>query len=155
MSHVRILSRILVVLALLGSAMALATSPASAQDQEPADLRVVIMRNIDDETDTNWQVRVKVTAFGGCTPEQGLGGDGFQSTWIREKNEVSTSLNVAVCSYGITAQGAPEHRRGVPGGTRLGRQIRQSVTRLPKLTCLASAERRREESVRQGRHAQD
>ena len=44
MSHVRILSRILVVLALLGSAMALATSPASAQDQEPADLRVVIMR---------------------------------------------------------------------------------------------------------------
>ena len=104
MSHVRILSRILVVLALLGSAMALATSPASAQDQEPADLRVVIMQNIDDETSTNWQARIKVTVFGGCTPEQGLGGDGFQSTWIRERNEVSTSLNVAVCSYGITAQ---------------------------------------------------
>ena len=104
MSHVRILCRILVVLALLGSAMTLATSSASAQNQEPADLRVIIMRNIDDDTSTNWQVRVKVTAFGGCTPEQGLGGDGFQSTWIREKNEVSTSLNVAVCSYGITAQ---------------------------------------------------
>jgi hypothetical protein len=100
MSHVRTLSRTLVVLALLGSALALAASPASAQD-----LRVIIMENVDDGVAaTKWQVRVKVVSLGGCTPEQGLGGEGFQSTWFAERNEVSTALNTKICSYSITAQ---------------------------------------------------
>ena len=100
MSHVRTLSRTLVVLALLGSALALAASPASAQD-----LRVIIMENVDDgEDDTNWQVRVKVVSLGGCTPEQGLGGEGFQSAWFGEGSQASTALNSAECRYSITAQ---------------------------------------------------
>ena len=100
MSHVRTLSRTLVVLALLGSALALAASPASAQD-----LRVIIMENVDDDVAaTKWQVRVKVVSLGGCTPEQGLGGEGFQSAWFSEGNQVSTAINTKICSYSITAQ---------------------------------------------------
>ena len=100
MSHVRTLSRLLVVLALLGSALALAASPASAQN-----LRVIIMENVDDaDADPKWQMRVKVVSLGGCTPEQGLGGEGFQSGWFGEGSQVSTALNSAECRYSITAQ---------------------------------------------------
>ena len=41
---------------------------------------------------------------GDARPEQGLGGEGFQSTWFAEGNEVSTALNTKICSYSITAQ---------------------------------------------------
>ena len=99
MSLVRTLSRVLVVLALLGTVLALAASPASAQD-----LRVIIMENLEADDDTSWQVRVQVISLGGCTPEQGLGAAGFQSTWFGEGNQVSTAINTAVCTYRITAQ---------------------------------------------------
>ena len=99
MPLVRTLSRILVVLALLGTALALAASPASAQE-----LRVIIMENEDADADTTWQVRVQVTSLGGCTPEQGLGAAGFQSTWLGEGSQASVAINAKVCTYRITAQ---------------------------------------------------
>ncbi len=98
MSQVRTLSRLLVVLALLGTAPALAASPASAQD-----LQVVVMKNAENDSEADWQIRVKIESLGGCTPEQGLGGEGFQSTWIGVGSEVGQALNIAVCTYEITA----------------------------------------------------
>ena len=100
MSHIRTLSRILVVLALLGAALALAASPASAQE-----IQVIVIETVDDDdAATSWQTRVKVQSLGGCTPEQGLGAAGYESTWFREGGQVSATLNVATCSYSITAQ---------------------------------------------------
>ena len=43
-------------------------------------------------------------SLGGCTPEQGLGGQGYVSGWLNEGSQGGAPLNVTVCSYEITAQ---------------------------------------------------
>ena len=45
-----------------------------------------------------------VVSLGGCSPEQGLGGEGYVSGWLREDSQGGAALNVEVCSYEITAQ---------------------------------------------------
>lgn len=99
MSQCRILSRALVVLALVGTVLTLTASPASAQD-----LNVVVFENVE-ETGVSpaWQVRVTVVSLGGCTPESGLGGEGYVSGWLRPGNQGGATLNSGVCDYRITA----------------------------------------------------
>ena len=100
MSHVRILSRALVVLALVGTVLTLAVSPASAQA-----VQVITFENVEpDDDDPDWQVRVTVVSLGGCSPEQGLGGQGYVSGWLNEGSQGGAALNYEVCSYDFTAQ---------------------------------------------------
>ena len=88
------------VLALVGTVLTLAVSPASAQS-----IQVITFENAEPDTDdVSWQTRVTVVSLGGCTPEQGLGGEGYISGWLREDSQGGAPLNVAVCSYEITAQ---------------------------------------------------
>lgn len=100
MSHVRILSRAFVVLALVATALTLAASSASAQS-----IQVVTFVNDELTTDTaTWQVRVTVRSLGGCSPDQGLGADGYVSGWLNEGSQGGAALNLGVCSYDITAE---------------------------------------------------
>ena len=88
------------VLALVGTVLTLAVSPASAQS-----VQVITFENVDPDTDdVSWQTRVTVVSLGGCTPEQGLGGEGYVSGWLNEGSQGGAPLNVTVCSYEITAQ---------------------------------------------------
>ena len=89
------------VLALVGAVLTLAVSPASAQS-----VLVITFVNVesDPNDDVSWQTRVTVVSLGGCTPDQGLGGEGYVSGWLREGSQGGAALNVAVCSYEITAQ---------------------------------------------------
>ena len=107
MSYVRCLGRSLVVAALLATVLALAASPAAAQN-------VFVFENIDardkDGNDTTtpalqvWQMQVTVASLGGCTPKVGLGAEGYTSTWLRYDNQGGQSLDTATCSYSITAK---------------------------------------------------
>ena len=106
MSHVRILTRALVVLALVGTALALGASPVSAQDSNSnLAVQVVSFKNAEATDDnTAWQVRIRITSLGGCTPDQGVGREGYDSGWFNEGSWAGAALNVGMCFYDYTAQ---------------------------------------------------
>ncbi len=100
MLHLRILTKALVALALLGTALTLAASPASAQKIE-----VITFENEDTaDTEVAWEMRVTVVSLGGCTPTQGLGAEGFVTGWLSEGSQSGVALDTGTCSYDFTAQ---------------------------------------------------
>lgn len=104
MSVVRILSRAFVAVALVATVLTVTASSVSAQSDGPA-VQVITFENEDDRYDNvHWQVRVTVTSLGNCTPDQGLGAEGYVSGWLGEGSQGGSALNLAVCAYEITAQ---------------------------------------------------
>lgn len=102
MSHLRRLSRPLLIVALVAAALTVSASPATAQA-----INVFVFQNDIDPADNdnvNWQTRVTVTSLGGCTPEVGLGSEGYVSSWLRYQSQGGASLNTENCSYRISAE---------------------------------------------------
>ena len=95
MLHLRRLSKPLLIVALIAALLTVAASPVTAQDA-----KIFVFENSDGE---DWQVRVTVTSLGGCTPEIGLGKEGYVSGWFSPQSQVGAQLNTATCSYSITA----------------------------------------------------
>ena len=96
MLHLRRLSKPLLSVALIAALLAVAASPVTAQD-----VNIFVFENSDGE---DWQVRVTVTSLGGCTPESGLGSEGYVSGWLSYQSQGGAPLNTATCSYSITAE---------------------------------------------------
>ncbi len=94
MLHLRHFSRLLVVLALLATAVAVAASPSTAQ----SGIVVLTFDNVDTD---DWEVRVTANTLGGCTPKQGPAS--YSSGWLDTNDEGGEVFNPAVCTYVITA----------------------------------------------------
>ena len=94
MLHLRHFSRLLVVLALLATAVAVAASPSTAQ----TGIVVLTFDNVDTD---DWEVRVTANTLGGCTPKQGPAS--YSSGWLDVDDEGGEVFNPAVCTYVITA----------------------------------------------------
>ena len=96
MTHLRHLTRPLVVIALLATGLALAvSSPAGAQST----IKVFTFNSA--ETDTAWEVQVSAQALGGCNPPNAR--SGHVSSWIAPGGEDGEVLDPGVCNYRITA----------------------------------------------------
>ena len=102
MFHLRRLSKPFLIVALVAAALTASASPATAQG-----INVFVFQNDIDPAaneDENWQTRVTVTSLGGCTPEVGLGSEGYVSSWLRFGSQGGASLNTGTCAYRITAE---------------------------------------------------
>ena len=97
MTHLRHLTRPLVVIALLATGLALAAgSPAGAQST----VRVFTFES-PDATPAGWEVQVTAQALGGCNPPGAR--SGHVSGWIAPGGEDGEVLDPGVCNYRITA----------------------------------------------------
>ncbi len=96
MTHLRHLTRLLVVTALLATGLALAVgSPAGAQST----IRVFTFES--EETDAAWEVQISAQALGGCIPSGAR--SGHVSGWIAPGGQDGEVLDPGVCNYRITA----------------------------------------------------
>lgn len=98
MLHLRHLTRPLVVIALLATALALAAvSPAGAQSS----IQVIKFQSA--ETEATWEVQITTQALGGCTP-QGTAVSGHVTSWLKPNpDEDGAVLDPGTCNYRITA----------------------------------------------------
>ena len=95
MKHLRHFARALVVIALLGTGLALAAaSPAGAQST----IRVFEFHNGDDD---DWEVQITAQALGGCNPANAR--PGYVTSWLGSNDEDGEVLDPGVCNYLITA----------------------------------------------------
>ena len=99
MLHLRHLTRLLVVVALLATGLSLAVSaPAGAQTTPP--IPTVFNFETSEASDT-WEVRVTAQALGGCTPEEGT--TSYTSHWLGPDGAGVVLLGTHECAYEITA----------------------------------------------------
>ena len=99
----------LAVLALLGTAPAVA-GPVAAQDEAgSSDLRVIVLANdMVDTAERQWQIRVAIRPLGGCVP---TGGEvAYLSPWLDAGREAAVELSLSECGFSIAAV-AREHAR--------------------------------------------
>ena len=97
MTHIRHLTRPLVVIALLATGLALAVaSPAGAQST----VKVFTFES-PESNDATWEVQVSAQALGGCNPPGAR--SGIVSSWIKPGGEDGEVLDPGVCNYRITA----------------------------------------------------
>ena len=119
MLHLRRLSKPLMIVALIAALLAVAASPVTAQD-----VSIFVFENTDDTDEDDdgddWQVRVTVTSLGGCTPETGLGSEGYVSGWLRFGSQGGAPLNTATCAYSITAEARRNSREVCEAELRWG-----------------------------------
>ena len=105
MIHSRHLGKQIMVLVLLSSSLALATSPATAQ----TGLDVYSLESkeppADNDEDPVWTVQITVESAAGCTPTEEEGGSaGYVSGWLGAGDSPArVLLNTDVCNYRITA----------------------------------------------------
>ena len=105
------------VLALVGAVLTLAVSPASAQS-----IQVVTFENVEPDTDdVSWQTRVTVVSLGGCTPEQGLGAEGYVSGWLREDSQGGGPSQRRGVLLRDHRPSPPQYQRGMQCRSRVGR----------------------------------
>ncbi|MCY3661272.1 MAG: hypothetical protein OXH28_00430 [bacterium] len=96
MTRCRNLARLLVVIALLATGLALAVAaPTGGQST----LRVFDFRSA--ETDDEWQVQITAQALGGC--RAGNARSGIVTAWMAPGDVESEVFNPATCTYRITA----------------------------------------------------
>ncbi|MYI55866.1 MAG: hypothetical protein F4062_02350 [Acidimicrobiia bacterium] len=96
MTHLRHLTRPLVVIALLAIGLALAvSSPAGAQ----SDIKVFKFESA--ETDADWEVQITAQALGGCNPPNARAG--YVTSWLGPDEEDGEVLDPGVCNYRISA----------------------------------------------------
>ena len=94
MLQLRHFLRPLVAVALLATALMLATSPVTAQE-----VKVFVFENTEVD-DSDWEVRATVESFGGCGVDEGHSGG--VSGWLEPGEEWGQVLNLG-CSYTFTA----------------------------------------------------
>ena len=101
------------VLALAATALTLASTPATAQDDTPPPPpEFFIFSNVmtnpttdndnDGVPDTRWQVRITAEPLGGCTPKRA--GVSYESVWINAGEQTGASLATGECVYRISAK---------------------------------------------------
>ena len=114
MLHLRHLTRLLVVIALLATGLALAiSSPAGAQST----IRVITFESADD---SDWEVQITVQSLGGCDPPNAR--PGYVTSWLDDTDEDGEVLDPGVCNYRITALARHTDSPGrlCPAGVRWG-----------------------------------
>ena len=94
MTHLRHLTRPLVVIALLATGLALAVG-------SPAGAVIKVFKFESAETDAVWEVQISAQALGGCNPPGAR--SGHVSSWIAPGGEDGEVLDPDVCNYRITA----------------------------------------------------
>ena len=103
--HSRHLGKQIMVLVLLSSSLALATSPATAQTG--LDVYSFLSQETapDNDGDAVWTVQITVESAAGCTPTEEEGGSaGYVSGWLGAGDSPArVLLNTDVCNYRITA----------------------------------------------------
>ncbi len=99
MRSIRHLTRLLVVIALLGAGLAVAaSSPAGAQ----SNIRVFRFNNGETGADAaSWEVQITAQSLGGCDPANAR--PGYVTSWIGTGDEDGEVLDPGTCNYQITA----------------------------------------------------
>lgn len=98
MLQVRHITRCLVAVALLATALALAAAPTGAQ----SNIVVFTFENGEEGDDADdWEVQITAQTLGNCSPDRGR--SSYITSWLTPDDEDGEVLNPGACNYRITA----------------------------------------------------